>query len=118
MPLVSMSQLLEKARRDGYAVPYCESWNLESLQAVVQAAEKARSPVIAGFIGGFLGHPSRPQPEKLAYYGGFATALSAATVPVTFLLNETDDFSQIAAGITAGFNAVMVENERLGMEAT
>ena len=38
MPLVSMKSLLEDARAGRYALCYCESWNLESLQAVIAAA--------------------------------------------------------------------------------
>jgi ketose-bisphosphate aldolase len=109
-----MTRLLAEAQGGGYAVCYCEAWNLESLQAVVEAAEEADSPVITGFNGGFLCHPGRSKAENLAYYAGMGLALRKASVPVTFLLNETDDFSQIEQGIRMGFNAVMVENERLG----
>jgi ketose-bisphosphate aldolase len=114
MPLVPMTQLLAAARAGGYAVCYCEAWNLESLEAVVEAAQDSGSPAIAGFNGGFLCHPGRGEPENLAYYGALASALRDASVPVSFLLNETDDFSQIEQGLSMGFNAVMVENERLG----
>ena len=117
MPLVPMSQLLAEAQHGGYAVCYCEAWNLESLQAVVEAAEEADSPVITGFNGGFLCRPERSKPENLAYYAGMALALRGTSVPVAFLLNETDDPSQIEQGIRMGFNAIMVENERLGVEA-
>jgi len=61
MCLVSMTQLLSEAVRGGYAVCYCESWNLESLAGVLEAAEESRSPIIAGFNGGFLAHPQRGQ---------------------------------------------------------
>ena len=113
MPLVSMSRLLADAASGGYAVCYCEAWNLESLRAVVQAAEVTHSPIIAGFNGGFLMHPGRAMPEKLAYYAGVGMALHKATVPVAFLLNETDSIGQIEEGIGLGFNAVMVENEHM-----
>ncbi len=116
MPLVSMKQLLADARRHGYAVCYCESWNLESLQAVVEAAEEERSPVIAGFNGGFLMHSSRSKPERLAYYAGMGLAFREAEGPVAFLLNETDSFSQVEEAVSLGFNAVMVENERLELD--
>lgn len=116
MPLVSMTQLLSDACRGGYAVCYCEAWNLESLQAVLQAAEEARSPIIAGFNGSFLIHPDRSGPECLSYYAGMGLAFETCSVPVAFLLNETDDFSQIEQAILKGFNAVMVENERLGLK--
>src|SRR5690242_6704674 len=102
MPLAAMNQLLGEARSGGYAVCYCESWNLESLQAVVEAAEEMTSPIIAGFNGGFLRHPSRAKPERLAYYAAQATALQKSAVPVAFILNETDDVAQIAEGLEAG----------------
>src|SRR5690242_16498084 len=113
MALVSMNGLLATARTGGYAVCYCESWNLESFQAVVEAAEEMRSPIIAGFNGGFLRSASRPRPERLSYYAGLRLALEESSIPVAFILNETDDFAQIEEGIELGFNAVMVESDYL-----
>jgi ketose-bisphosphate aldolase len=116
MPIASLHDILRDARRGSYGVPYCESWNLESAQAVVQAAEKVRSPAIVGFNGGFLQHPSRRQPEKLVWYAGMRLALESASVPVALLLNESTTLDQIAEAIHLGFNAVMPENEGLSLE--
>src|SRR5580658_5369364 len=113
MPLVSMNALLAGARSGGYAVCYCESWNMESLQAVIEAAEELRAPIVAGFNGGFLMHPGRPHPERLVYYSCLAAAVRASSAPIAFLLNETDDLAQIEEGLHAGFNSVMVENASL-----
>ena len=115
MPLVPMVELLSQARRGGYAVCYCESWNLESLQAVIEAAEELNSPVIAGFNGGFLMHPNRRKPEDLGFYGGMAMAVREAAVPVSFILNESESLAQIARGLEVGFNAVMVESHHLSL---
>ena len=114
MPLVSMTELLAGAKAGGYAVCYCESWNLESLQAVIAAAEELRAPIVAGFNGGFLMHPDRQRPERLVYYGCLVAAVRASSAPVAFLLNETDDLAQIEEGIAESFNSVMVENASLG----
>ena len=114
MPLESMTQLLLDARRRNYAVCYCESWNVESFEGMLEAAEETDSPIIAGFNGGFLMHPQRIRPENLALYAGLGQALAAVSVPVAFLLNETDDLAQIRYGIELGFNAVMVESDHLG----
>ena len=81
MALRPLDEILQRAYKDNYAVPYCESWNLESAQAVLQAAEKASSPAILGFNGGFLQHPSRRHPEKLAWYAGMRVALETSAVP-------------------------------------
>jgi fructose/tagatose bisphosphate aldolase len=112
-----MNDLLAAARSGAYAVCYCESWNLESLQAVVEAAEEMCAPIVAGFNGGFLRHASRPKPERLSYYAALCTALRESSAPVAFLLNETDDLAQIEQGIELGFNAVMVEGDFLGPDA-
>ena len=116
MAIASMKELLIRAQREAYAVCYCESWNLESFQAVIEAAEEAESPIIAGFNGGFLRHEEREKVENLAYYAGITVALRESRIPAAFLLNESDDYPQIARAIELGFNAVMVENERLSME--
>jgi ketose-bisphosphate aldolase len=116
MPLASMKELLAEARSGGYALCYCESWNLESLQAVIEAAEELGAPTIAGFNGGFLRQSARAKPERLAYYAAFSTALQASSVPAAFLLNETDDLTQIQEGLELGFNSVMVEGDFLEPE--
>jgi ketose-bisphosphate aldolase len=113
MPLVSFTELLTVARREGYAVCYCEAWNLESFEAVLDAAEEVESPVIAGFNGGFLNYSERPRSESLSCYAGMGAALRESSVPAAFLLNETDDFAQITRAIDLGFNAVMVDNDHL-----
>ena len=46
MSLVPMSEILVPARRGGYAIGAFEVWNLESVQAVVAAAEGLSQPVI------------------------------------------------------------------------
>ncbi len=117
MPVTPLSVMLAEARSAGYALSYAESWNLESLQAVINAAEKHCSPIIAGFNGGFLRHAARKKPENLAYYACFRKALERAKVSVAFLLNESDSLEQIREGIDLGFNAVMPESENLGIEA-
>ncbi len=113
MPLISMKEMLAEARRGGYAVTYCESWSLESLQAVIEAGEAEKAPIIVGFNGGFLGHAGRSKPEDLRYYSCFSTALEKCSVPVAFLLNESEDFDQMECAAKLGFNSLMVENENL-----
>jgi len=108
-----MTRLLAEAQQGHYALCYCEAWNLESLQGIVEAAEESLSPVITGFNGGFLDHPRRARPENLAFYAKLSTALAFSSIPLAFMLNETDNLGQIEEGINLGFNAVMVENERL-----
>ncbi len=90
-----MSKLLADARKGKYAVCYCEGWNLESFQAVVEAAEEERSPIIVGFNGGFLMHAGRKRAEDLAYYAGIGSALAMSRVPAALLFNESANLAQM-----------------------
>ncbi len=107
-----MTVLLRHARERGYAVGYFESWNLESLLAVKDAAEEARSPVIIGFNGGFLGNRKRKHAENIHIYGRLGrTVAEQASVPVSFILNEAVDTTLLYEGLKAGFNVVMHDHE-------
>ena len=109
---VSMTDLLEDAKKRKYAVGYFESWNLESLGAVIDAAEEMRSPVIIGFNGGILTNPERVlKPEDLEYFAAIGQiAAQKASVPVALILNEISSFQTAVKGIKFGFNAVMFES--------
>ena len=117
MPLVPMNRLLEHARARHYAVGYFESWNLESLLSVVDAAERTRSPVIIGFGGLFLGNPERRVKENIYHYGALGRAVAErATVPVGLLLNEADQVAMLEDGLKAGFNGVMHQDPACSFE--
>jgi len=111
MSLISMKAMLSEAREKKYAVGYFESWNLESLKAVIGAAEQVRSPVIIGFNGGMLTDPKRLlPPENLEYYGAIGgIAAKNASVPVSLILNEIHTHQLVLHCIEYGFNAVMFE---------
>src|SRR5438270_11420754 len=89
MPLEPIDVMMQRARGAGYAVGYFESWNLESLQGVVDAAEETGSPVILGFNGDFLSRPARQAAERLAWYAALGRAAAAsAWVPCGLIFNE------------------------------
>jgi fructose/tagatose bisphosphate aldolase len=108
MPLVAIPSLLMDALRGGYALGYFESWNLESLQGVIDAAEEVRAPILIGFNGGFLSGPDRLAPERLGWYAALGRqAATSASVPCALLFNEcpADDWTRLA--MTLGFDLVM-----------
>ena len=116
MPLAPLTTLLADARAHGYALGYFEAWDGYSLEAVVEAAEAERAPVIIG-TGCLLGH----QPwfdgggiELLGALGG--EVARRARVPVALLLNETHTLEQSLRGLDAGFNAVMMHTGDLAYE--
>jgi len=101
-------ELIERARAGGYAVGYFESWNLESLQGVIDAAEESRSPILIGFNGEFLSHTGRLAKERIEWYAALGRAAAeTARVPCGLIFNECSNEAWIRAAIDAGFSQVM-----------
>jgi ketose-bisphosphate aldolase len=108
MPLESIPRLMADCQAGGYAIGYFESWNLESLQGVLDAAEQTRSPVIVGFNGEFLSREGRLAAERLSLYGALGKAAAeSSSVPCGLIFNECPVDSWVLAATEAGFNLVM-----------
>src|SRR5882762_8258133 len=108
MPFESISRLMQTASHRGYAIGYFESWNLDSLQGVIDAAEKTRSPIIIGFNGEFLSQRVGATPDELPLYGALGVAIAEqAHVPCGLIFNECSNDAWTERAITAGFNLVM-----------
>ncbi|CRK82613.1 class II fructose-bisphosphate aldolase [Neobacillus massiliamazoniensis] len=107
MPLVSMTEMLKKAKSEGYAVGQFNINNLEFTQAILQAAETEKSPVILGVSEG-----------AGRYIGGFKTVCKMVeglmedykiTVPVAIHLDHGSSFDKCKEAIDAGFTSVMID---------
>ena len=107
MALETMTEMLEKAKAGKYAVGQFNINNLEYTQAILQAAEEEKSPVILGVSEG-----------AARYMGGFklVTAMVKAlmeeykiTVPVAIHLDHGSSFESCARAIHAGFTSVMID---------
>lgn len=107
MPLVSMTEMLQKAKEEKYAVGQFNVNNLEYAQAILQAAEEKKSPVIIGVSEG-----------AGRYMGGYKVVVAMVkalmeeyniTVPVAIHLDHGSSFEQCAKAIHAGFTSVMID---------
>lgn len=117
MPLKPAMELILRARAQGYAVGYFESWNLESLQGVLDAAEKTRSPVIIGVNGEFLSRRSRLAQEELAWHAAlYRTAAESAAVPCAVIFNECSNDIWIRQAVDLGFSLVMPDDPQAEAE--
>lgn len=117
MALEKISTLMQAAKHGEYAVGYFESWNLESLQGVIDAAEQTRSPIIIGFNGEFLSQRAGATKEDLAVYSAMGLAAAAQTkVPCGFIFNECSDDAWVESAITSGFNLVMPADPEANLE--
>ena len=107
MPLVSMKEMLEKAKAENYAVGQFNLNNLEFTQAILKAAQEEKSPVILGVSEG-----------AARYMGGFKLTVAMVkalmeeykvTVPVAIHLDHGSSFESCAKAIHAGFTSVMID---------
>ncbi|MCP8967948.1 class II fructose-bisphosphate aldolase [Ectobacillus ponti] len=107
MPLVSMTEMLNKALEGKYAVGQFNINNLEWTQAILAAAEEEKSPVILGVSEGAARHMS-----------GFKTVVKMVeglledmkiTVPVAIHLDHGSSFDKCKEAIDAGFTSVMID---------
>ncbi|NQT92526.1 MAG: class II fructose-bisphosphate aldolase [Lentisphaerae bacterium] len=112
MPLKPVTDMMRDALDGGYAVGYFESWNLESLQGVIDAAEETRSPMIIGFNGDFLSRQERLAQERISWYAALGRAAAeSATVPCALIFNECPRDEWVCNAVDAGFTLVMPDPE-------
>ena len=113
MSLVPLQEILKEAESRKFAVGYFESWNLESLQAVWEAAEETRSPVILGFSG----DPKVMPQDILEPCAAMGLEMCrSASVPTAFIFNESPCLESIKKAIDLGFNVVAFSDENCDYE--
>jgi fructose/tagatose bisphosphate aldolase len=114
MTLVAFNTLMRDAVAKAYAVGYFESWNLESLLAVADAAEATRSPVILGFSGIYLPHPQRVVKDPLDVYASMGLEVCRRiSVPACLLFNESPSIDWVKDALRAGFGLVMYSDDQV-----
>ncbi|MCP4400740.1 MAG: class II fructose-bisphosphate aldolase [bacterium] len=117
MAFESAAKILKHAYEHHYAVGYFESWDLVSIQGVIDAAEESQSPIIIGFSGDFLSRPERDAEERIEIYGALARAAAdTANVPCAVIFNECPRSQWVEKAIVSGFNLVMFSDHDASYE--
>ncbi len=113
MGLVSAREMLQKARKEGYAVAQININNLEWTQAALKAAEELKSPIILGVSEG-----------AARYMGGYRTVVAMVTelmkyynitVPVALHLDHGSYKGSFEA-LEAGFSSIMFDGSHYPIE--
>jgi ketose-bisphosphate aldolase len=113
MPLVNPIELIHHAVHHSYALGYFEAWDGYSLEAVCEAAEAERSPVIIGF-GAMMADRGWLNTGGLEALGALGRARAEACgVPVALIFNEAQSLEQSLRALDAGFNVVMPDTAAL-----
>ena len=104
--LASVKNILEEAKKNGYAVGAFNVFNMEETQAVVRAAVAKHTPVIVQIT------------EKTMNYAGDGVIYDlvksviereSATIPIGFHLDHGHNFDIVMRAINAGLNSVMID---------
>ncbi len=107
MPLVSMKEMLIKAKEEKYAVGQFNINNVEWAAAILDKAQELNSPVILGVTK-----------SASKYMGGWNTVVGLVrgliidhniTVPVALHVDHGDSFETCKQAIDAGFTSVMID---------
>ncbi|MFV2004579.1 MAG: ketose-bisphosphate aldolase [Gammaproteobacteria bacterium] len=104
MPLVNMKDMLQHAYRHGYAVGAFDLVSLDFLQGIMDAAERARAPVILSLAE-----------SHFEYYDfelimpAVEAAASRASVPVAIHFDHGASLETAITSINSGCNGVMVD---------
>lgn len=107
--IVSVKEILNKAKNEGYAVGAFNTINLETTRAIVEAALEMRSPVIIQIT------------EKTMEYGGGRgifhlvkndAEFYAPEIPVGIHLDHGKSFEIVQRAVEIGFGSVMYDGSR------
>ena len=105
MALVSMRQLLDHAAEQGYGVPAFNINNLEQIQAIMQAAAEADSPVIMQGSAGARKYAGEPFLRHMV----LAAAEQYPDIPVAMHQDHGASPAVCQRSIRSGFTSVMMD---------
>jgi fructose-bisphosphate aldolase, class II len=109
--LVTNKDIMVPARKNGYAIGAFNVQNMESMQAVAEAASEERSPVIMAITPSVIKYAGMP------YISGLVkTAAQLSTVPISMHLDHGEDFDTVSKCVAAGFSSVMIDGSFLTFE--
>ncbi|MFC1632909.1 ketose-bisphosphate aldolase [Patescibacteria group bacterium] len=106
--LSNVKALMREANKKKYALPALNMGSLESLQGIIQAAEKMRSPVIVQTSGGEYKHFGADLVVDLVTF--FA---KKASVLVAMHLDHGHSFEDVKTAVKAGYTSVHIDGSAL-----
>ena len=111
MPLVTTKEMFEKSMKEGFAIGAFNVNNMEIIQAIVDAAEAQKSPVILQASSSAI---------KYARINYLMKMVEAATensqIPIAIHLDHGPDFETCKQCIDAGFTSVMIDGSKYDFE--
>ena len=107
MPLATLSDVLQPALREGYAIGGLVTLGWEDMRAYVAAAEEVACPVILQAGPGCRAHTPLPVLGAM-----FRTLAEAASVPVVAHLDHGYTYEDCKIALDEGFTSLMFDGSR------
>lgn len=104
MPLVTTKEMFKKTYGGGYAIGAFNVNNMEILQAIVEAGDELRAPLILQVSAGARKYARH---EYLIHL--VKAALETSNIPIALHLDHGEDFAICKACIDGGFTSVMID---------
>ena len=104
MPLVTTKKMFKDAYDGGYAVGAFNVNNMEMIQAIVEAANECKSPVILQVSAGARKYANPVYLKHLV-----EAAAETTNIPIAMHLDHGADFEICKASIDGGFTSVMID---------
>ena len=111
MPLTHTRELFAKALRGKYAIGAFNVNNMELLQAIVEACEEEKAPVMLQISKGARQYANPVYLKKL-----IEAAVSLSNIPIAVHLDHGDSFELCKECIDEGFTSVMIDGSHLPFE--
>ncbi len=104
MPLVTSTEMFKKAYEGGYAIGAFNVNNMEIVQAIAEAADELKSPVI---MQASAGARKYAKPAYLKHL--VEAAVETTSVPIVMHLDHGADFETCKDCVDGGFTSVMID---------
>ncbi len=104
MPLVTSTELFEKAYEGKYAIGAFNVNNMEIIQGIVEAAKEEKAPLILQASAGARKYVSPIYLRKLV-----EAAIEDSDLPIVLHLDHGDDFEICKQCVDDGFTSVMID---------
>ena len=111
MPLVTTKEMFEKSMKEHFAIGAFNINNMEFIQAITDAAEEAKSPVILQVSSSAIKYARMNYLIKMV-----EAAVETTTIPIALHLDHGPDFETCKMCIDAGFTSVMIDGSKYDFE--
>ena len=111
MPLVTTKEMFERSMKEHFSIGAFNINNMEFIQAITDAAEEAKSPVILQVSSSAIKYARMNYLIKMV-----EAAVESTTIPIALHLDHGPDFETCKMCIDAGFTSVMIDGSKYDFE--